>query len=577
MTRDEHYEFMAKNRGATMKLSKEQATRLTITTVEAAARWIQDYLRDGPRPVPFRKEGHISQQPLDGQAVRNVKTKAFREALKQLGVTTLKSGPKGGACWHMPVVTISNEAVEKQTAGLVHYSAMCREIQHCARIDEVKNIRDKAMALAVYAKQALNHDAEKKAAEVRLRAEIRAGELLKVMEKAKGGAEPGVGRKGKNGIERPDSIPTLPQLGISPDQSSQWQKLAAIPEKVREAYIAEPHQIPSAGGLLAKHAAKTIEAQPQVVTITGTVEPDERVASARRTKVLLNLNNLRLADLCQKEARRYTLDAVLVTRDETVVTNGHYLVRVTLPKADDRLYPNVEGWPADSGDWTEALIPRATAIEALKNVPRKEGIPILNNAVLFKSDDGRVRIGTTAITNGGQNRMVDGLQEGGFPDWKAVMPKEPPRFTITLDADHVARLAKNAAEFMADQKQKPLRLQFTTTDSVVKVRMDCAPNHEGQQWTAILMPMRGGSAYRNGYEADPVPDPFKDVSGPELAGDAVGRKRDPEPTLDEAGRRSAGAGQPPTGQQATRLEQPRQDKGTQGAGSAHPKFQKKSA
>jgi hypothetical protein len=405
------------------------------------------------------------------------------------------------------ISTISNEAVEKQTASLVHYSAMCREIQLCAKVDEVKNIRDKAMALAVYAKQALNYDAEKKAAEVRLRAEIRAGELLKETDKHKGG------RPAENQSERPTGLlKTLAAHGITKDQSSQWQKLADIPEKEREAYIAEPDQIPSASGMLAKHAAKTIEAtQPQVVTITGTVEPRP---TARKTKVLLNENNLRLADLCQKEACRYTLDAIQVTREETVVTNGHYLVRVTLPNVNGTLYPDVEGWPTDSGEWTEALIPRATAAEALKNIPRKQDIPILNNAVIFKSNDGRVRIGTKTFarnSNGDQHKMVDGKQQGGppFPNWAAVMPKQPPRLTITLDADYLARLAKNAAEFMADRGQtKRLRLQFTGAGSAV--RMDCQPNHEGQEWTAILMPMRG-EAYRNGYEPDPVPDPFRDV------------------------------------------------------------------
>jgi hypothetical protein len=406
-------------------------------------------------------------------------------------------------------MTISNEAVEKQTASLVHYSRMCREIQHCARVDEVKSIRDKAMALAVYAHQALNYDAEKKAAEVRLRAEIRAGELLKAMKQSGERADKKDNLKRGPKSNSPTSG-TLSGLGITKDQSSQWQKLAEVPEKEREAYIAEPDQIPSASGLLAKHAAKTIEAQPKVVTIAGTVE---HVASARKTKVLLNLNNLRLADLCQKQECRYTLDAIQVTREETVVTNGHYLVRVTLPKTDGNLYPDVEGWPTDSGEWTEVLVPRATAIEALKIVPRKQDIPILNNAVIFKSDDGRVRIGTTALgarnaSHGDQHKMVDGKQGGRFPNWKAVMPKGTPQFTITLDADYVARLAKNATEFMADQGQnKPLRLQFTTADSAV--RMDCPCNHEGQEWTAILMPMRG-SAYRNDYEADPIPNPFKD-------------------------------------------------------------------
>ena len=406
--------------------------------------------------------------------------------------------------------TPTDEAVEKQTAGLVHYSAMCWEIQHCARVDEAKDIRDKAMALAVYARQAQNHEAEKLAAEIRLRAEIRAGELLKTVERAKPG-QAGGGTDGK-GV-RPSVAPKLTDFGVSKEQSSQWQKLADVPKSEREAYIAESDQIPSASGLLAKHAA---EAQPQVV-VTGTAgEPDEPVASAaaRKTKVLLNLNNLRLADLCQKQESRYTLDAIQVTREETVVTNGHYLVRVTLPKTNGN-YPDVEGWPEDSGERTEALVPRATAIEALKNVPRKQDIPILNNAVIFKSNDGRVRIGTKALAarnaphGDDQHKMVDGKQDGRFPNWKAVMPKGTPQFTITLNADYLARLAKNAVEFMADQGQnKPLRLQFTTADS--KVRMDCRCNHEGQEWTAILMPMQG-SAYRNAYEADPIPNPFKDV------------------------------------------------------------------
>jgi len=63
---------------------------------------------------------------------------------------------------------------------------------------------------------------------VRLRAEIRAGEILKAMK------QNGERRAGKTGkLESGTTIlkPTLADLGILPDQSSQWQQLAEIPER----------------------------------------------------------------------------------------------------------------------------------------------------------------------------------------------------------------------------------------------------------------------------------------------------------------------------------------------------------
>ena len=68
-----------------------------------------------------------------------------------------------------------------------------------------------------------------------MRAERKAGELLHDVEKAKGGAEPGVGRRGNDGATMPSSGATpLSAHGISRDQSSRWQKLAKFPEAVFE-------------------------------------------------------------------------------------------------------------------------------------------------------------------------------------------------------------------------------------------------------------------------------------------------------------------------------------------------------
>ena len=70
---------------------------------------------------------------------------------------------------------------------LVLYNRMISAISHCSKVDEVKDIRDKALALEHYARQATNVDAERQAINVRVRAERRAGELLKGLQKGKGG------------------------------------------------------------------------------------------------------------------------------------------------------------------------------------------------------------------------------------------------------------------------------------------------------------------------------------------------------------------------------------------------------
>ena len=71
------------------------------------------------------------------------------------------------------------QVIQSHSTQLVRYDAMCRAIQSCEKIDEVKEIRDKAIALEVYAAQALNKEAERSARMIRIRAERRAGQMLK--------------------------------------------------------------------------------------------------------------------------------------------------------------------------------------------------------------------------------------------------------------------------------------------------------------------------------------------------------------------------------------------------------------
>ena len=79
---------------------------------------------------------------------------------------------------------------------LVKYDAMVHSIAECKQVDEVKDIRDKALALEAYAKQAMNFEAERQCAEIRVRTERQRGIMLSQMEKAKGSD-----RGGRTGLD----------------------------------------------------------------------------------------------------------------------------------------------------------------------------------------------------------------------------------------------------------------------------------------------------------------------------------------------------------------------------------------
>src|ERR1039458_9380580 len=114
------------------------------------------------------------------------------------------------------------------TTGLVRYDAMCTAIAECYSADEAKAIRSKARAIEVYAAQARNTELERKACEIRLRAERRAGQLLREMKQTGDRDAGGRGKIASRGATQ------LKDLGITRDQSSQWQALAAVPAEAFE-------------------------------------------------------------------------------------------------------------------------------------------------------------------------------------------------------------------------------------------------------------------------------------------------------------------------------------------------------
>jgi hypothetical protein len=141
------------------------------------------------------------------------------------------------------------------TSTLVRYDAMCTAIAECHKVDEVKDLRDKAKAIEVYAKQAQNLEAERQAAEIRIRAERRAGELLREMKEqglrasSQGNLKQQV-PKFQNRTSDVACQPTLADLGVTKKQSHQWQALAAVPEAEFERVVRGEGPKPSTEGII---------------------------------------------------------------------------------------------------------------------------------------------------------------------------------------------------------------------------------------------------------------------------------------------------------------------------------------
>jgi len=129
--------------------------------------------------------------------------------------------------------------------ALIKYDAMIRAISAAYKVDEVKDIRDKAIALEMYSRQARNTEAERRACEIRLRAERKAGQLSAKLDKAAGRPSKIIGT-----VPKISKAQQLRKAGVSRDQARQWEKLAAVPDRQFEAALSDGTRMPTTGGII---------------------------------------------------------------------------------------------------------------------------------------------------------------------------------------------------------------------------------------------------------------------------------------------------------------------------------------
>jgi hypothetical protein len=120
--------------------------------------------------------------------------------------------------------------------GLVKYEAARAALAECRRVDEVKEIHDRAEALRAYARQKDDHEMETWAAEIKVRAKRRIGEISDKLGKGHGTGENGSVKLPPSGSLKSD---TLRAAGITTQTASRCERIADVPEEDFEAVIEE--------------------------------------------------------------------------------------------------------------------------------------------------------------------------------------------------------------------------------------------------------------------------------------------------------------------------------------------------
>lgn len=191
------------------------------------------------------------------------------------------------------------------SAQLVRYEQARTALAECHRVDEVKDIRDKAEAMACYARQAKDQELISWATEIKVRAERKAGELLRDSA-ARGDRFPAGGPRSRQAESHADTRPaTLEEIGITNTQSSRWQSLASMTDEHFETAVATAKdtagQVTTAFMLREAKAAKPQGRAPKGAKAEA-LRAELKGAAARGVSMLMTYAGLTLRALHSQDS-----------------------------------------------------------------------------------------------------------------------------------------------------------------------------------------------------------------------------------------------------------------------------------
>lgn len=276
------------------------------------------------------------------------------------------------------------------------------------KVDEAKAIRDQADALALYArKRRASIEVQNDAIEIVIWASRRIGELTSKMQRAKGG--PGRGRK--LAADKPTLRKALEAEGITRQEASLCQRLAAAPEQKIVAHI---QSVRTVAGKLTRGGAIAAVSRVEGYDSNEWYTPDDALARVR--KVL----------------RRIDCDPMSCAKAQKRVR-----ARVFYTKADNGLAKPWRGRVFCNPPFEQPICGEAIAkfIADYRAGVMREGILLLNAITDTKAYHALVRVGALICFTEGRLAFVG-------PDGKPIEGNRAGQVFVYLGEEHRAAFAE---------------------------------------------------------------------------------------------------------------------------------------
>ncbi len=161
---------------------------------------------------------------------------------------------------------------------LVPYEEAKHYLAEAERIDDVLEVADRAAALKEYSRRALDTEMEAHAARIRIRAEHRAGELLKALQRTSKAeasklavAARSTTSPAQTWLDKSPYAQAKVDSGLSRHQALAYQALAEVPREVLDQQLELPGVVPSRAAVIRAAQPQPVESTAEVLQVAARI------------------------------------------------------------------------------------------------------------------------------------------------------------------------------------------------------------------------------------------------------------------------------------------------------------------